>query len=144
MLSLIKFNLHYETVIDQMLNVFHQLLSFNSAGPLKCPIRKMVGSQGHLTVWAVPRLQCVLTKKSFTEDFSKLINFQITYCKKFHCLLSKYSQHCLTAYWSKASSLLPTDQLDFSWTLEMSNWQNYRFVRSSDSVSSFLSTLCRS
>ena len=42
---------------------------------------------------------------------------------------------------SEDTSLLPIDQLDFSWTLEMSDQQNDWFARPSDSVKSSLSTL---
>ena len=46
-----------------------------------------------------------------------------------------------TALESEATSFLPTDQLDFSWTLKMSDRQNDRFARPSDSVKRSLSTL---
>ena len=42
---------------------------------------------------------------------------------------------------SEAASLTPTDQLDFSWTLEMSNRHNAWFARPSDSVKRSPSTL---
>ena len=45
---------------------------------------------------------------------------------------------------SEARSLLPTDQLDFSRTLKMSDRQNDRFARPSDCLKSSLSTLCAS
>ena len=44
-------------------------------------------------IWAVSRLQCVLVKNSFTENFSTWVNFQITHCEKFDCPLSKISMH---------------------------------------------------
>ena len=49
-----KISLHYQTVIDQRLTVFHQLFSWTSVEPSTCPIDKMIGLQEHLRVWAVP------------------------------------------------------------------------------------------
>ena len=43
---------------------------------------------------------------------------------------------------SEARSLLPTDQLDFSWTLEMSDRQNNWFAGPSYSLGSSMITLC--
>ena len=83
-------------MIYQSLTAFHQLFSWTSAGLSKCLMNKMIGSQGQLTVWAVPRVKCVLAKNSFTEHFWKWINFQITHCKEFHYPLSKISLHCQT------------------------------------------------
>ena len=40
---------------------------------------------------------------------------------KVHCLLDKIRLHLPTAHWSEANSFLPTVQLDFSCTLEMSD-----------------------
>ena len=40
---------------------------------------------------------------------------------------------------SEPRMFLPTVQLDFSWTLEMSDRQNHRFARTSDSLSSSMS-----
>ena len=41
--ALSKISLHYQNVIDQRLTVFHQLFSWTSVGPSKCPIDKMIG-----------------------------------------------------------------------------------------------------
>ena len=49
-----KISLHYQTVIDQRVTVLHQLFSWISVGPSKCPINKMIGLQDHLTVRVVP------------------------------------------------------------------------------------------
>ena len=65
----------------------------------------------------------------YPEALSKLI----------HCPLSKFSLHSLTASWPKASRILSTIQLDFSWTLEMSDRQNDRFARPSEGLSKFSS-----
>ena len=89
-------SLHYQTAIDQKLTVLHQLLSWTEVGPSKCPIDKKIGSQDHLTVWGVPSVPCVLSKNSFTENFSKWINFRIRHCKKFYCPLIKVSLHYQT------------------------------------------------
>ena len=45
-----KISLHYQTVIDHRLTVFQQLFSWTCVGLSKCPIDKMIGLQGHLTV----------------------------------------------------------------------------------------------
>ena len=45
---------------------------------------------------------------------------------------------------SEATSLLPTDQLDFSLTLEISDQQNDRLARACDNLKSSLTTLCKS
>ena len=107
-----KINLHYQTVIDQRLTVIHQLFIWTSAGPSKCSIYKMCGSQGHLTVWRVPSVPSVLDENSFTELFSKWINIQIRHCKKFHCPLSKTSLH----YQTVIDQRLTVFHQLFSWT----------------------------
>ena len=71
--ALSKISLHYQNVIDQRLTVFHQLFSWTSVGPSKCPIDKMIGSQDHLRVLAIPWMPCVLSENSFTEMFLKVI-----------------------------------------------------------------------
>ena len=60
-----KFSLRYQTVIDQGLTVFHQLFSWTSAGPSKCLIAKMIGSQGHLWVLAYPQVQHYIIQRLF-------------------------------------------------------------------------------
>ena len=67
-----KISLHYQSAIDQRLTVIHQMFSWTSAGPSKFPIHKMSGSQGHLTVWRVPKVPSVLDKNSFTKNFFKM------------------------------------------------------------------------
>ena len=64
-----QISLRYQTVIDQRLTVFHQLFSWTSVEPWKCPIDKMIGSQGCLTVSGVPWLPRVKAENSFTETF---------------------------------------------------------------------------
>ena len=128
-----KISLYYQTVTDQRLTAFHQLFTWASAGPSKCPIDKMISLQGYLTIWRVHWLHWLTAPP--LAIFSKWIIFQITYCKKIHCHLIKFSLHSLTTSWSKASSLSPTVQLDLSWTLKMSDQQNDRFPRPSETLS---------
>ena len=61
--------------------------------------------------------------------------------KKISNDFDKMSLFFQTVLESDPASLLPADQLDFSWTLEMSDRQDDRFARPSDSVKSSLSTL---
>ena len=82
-----KVSLHYQTVIDQRLRVIHQPFSWTSVGPSKCPIDKIIASQGYLTVLGVTWLPCVPAENSFTEMLLHMNNFQIRHCKKFHCFL---------------------------------------------------------
>ena len=115
-----------------------------SVGPSKFPIYKMIGLQGYLTVWGIPWVPCAQAKNSITEIFSKGIIFEIMPCKKVYCSLFKFSLHSLTASWSEASNLSTNVQLDFSWTLEISDQQNDRFARPTNSLSNSLSTMCAS
>ena len=59
--------------------------------------------------------------------------------KNVYCPLTNITLHSLAASWSETSSLSPNVQLDFSWTLEMSDRENDRFARTSGSLSSSLS-----
>ena len=68
-----KISLHYQSAIYHWLTVFHQLFSWTSAELSKWAIDKMIGSQGHLNVWAVPGeqydiIQKLLQSKSFEMD----------------------------------------------------------------------------
>ena len=110
------------------------MFSWTSVRLSKCPIDKMILSQDHLTLWKVLWVPSVLAKNSITNFFYKWINFEMRH--NIHCLLSKISLHSLTASWANASSLLPTVQLDFSWTLKMSDQQNDCLARTSDNLSS--------
>ena len=55
--------------------------------------------------------------------------------KKFNKIFDKISLLFQTVFESETRSLLPTVQLDFSWTLEMSDQQNDRLVRLSEGLS---------
>ena len=69
---LFKISLHYQTVIDQRLTVFHRLFSCTSVGPLKCLINKMIGSEVHLTGWEIPWVALVTAKNSFADNFFEM------------------------------------------------------------------------
>ena len=91
-----KIRLHYQTVIGQRLTVFHQLFSWTSFGPNKCPIAKMIGSQDHLTVLGVfPWYSVYILRTTLLKFFSKSIIFEIRHCRKIHCPLCKFSLHSL-------------------------------------------------
>ena len=50
--------------------------------------------------------------------------------------------HLQTVLESEARIFLPTVQLDFSWTLEMSDRQNDRLARPSGSLKSSVKSIC--
>ena len=54
--ALNKFSLHSLTACYQRLADAQQLFSWTSVRPSKCSINKIIGSQGHLRVWASPRV----------------------------------------------------------------------------------------
>ena len=81
-----KISLHYQSMIDQRLTLFHQLFSWTSVGPPKFPIDKIVSLQGHLTVWRVLWVPSVLAKNSITELFLQMNKFWNEALKK--CSLS--------------------------------------------------------
>ena len=67
-----------------------------TVGPSKCPINKMIGSQGHLTVWRVPWVLCEQAKSSLLKFFSKWIIFQIRHFKKLIAVYIDYKKVKLT------------------------------------------------
>ena len=74
-----------------------------------------------------------LHRKFFTNKFlNKLF-------KKFHCDLSKINLHNQTVIDQQVKSPSPTVQLDFSWTLKMSDRWKDLLTRSSECLSSSLS-----
>ena len=88
---------------DQRLARFHHLFSWTSVGLSKCPIDKMIASQGHLTVWRAPWVPSVLAKNSITEFFAQMNKIlKLGFKKSIHCRLSKISLHSLTASWLEA------------------------------------------
>ena len=102
--TLSKINLHSQTS--------HQLFSWTRVGLSKCPIDKIIGSQGHLTVSRVPWVPSVLAKNSITEVFFQINKFWNYALKKVPYPLSKISLHYVTA---PPSQLTVFHQL-FSWT----------------------------
>ena len=62
--------------------------------------------------------------------------------KKINPDFDKISLLFETVLESEVRSLLLTLQLNFSWTLKISDWQNDRFAGPSDSLSNSLSTMC--
>ena len=62
--------------------------------------------------------------------------------KKINRAFDKISLLFQTVLELKAKRLLQTVQLEFSWTLEMSDRQNDRFARLSDSLKNFVSNIC--
>ena len=115
-----KLSLLLQTVLESEARGFLALFSWTSVGLSQCPIDKIIGWEGHLTVWKVTRVESVLTKNSINEFFLKEINLQVRHRKNVHCPLSCINLHSLTGSRSETSSVSPTVQLDFSWTLEMS------------------------
>ena len=115
-----KISLRYQTVIDQRLTVFQQLFRWTSVGLSKCPIDKMIGLQGNMTVWAYPQVQHYIIQSLFQtylgtrsqKCFWKSLKFNIRRCKNFHCSLINISLHYQTVIDQK---LTVSHQL-FSWT----------------------------
>ena len=120
-----KSSLHYYTVIDQRWPVFHQLFSWTWVGASKCSIHKMIDWQSE----QLPNYHVYLVRNLSQKIFCKCIVFEIRHFRKVHYPFCKFSLHSLTASWSEVSSLSPIVQLDFSWTLGMSNQQSDRLPR---------------
>ena len=57
---------------NQRLESINQLFSWTSVGPSKCQIDNMIGLQGHVMVWAIPLLPCVLAENFFSENFLQI------------------------------------------------------------------------
>ena len=100
--------------------------------------------------------------------FWKSLKFKMSHCKNFQCTLSKiclYHQtvidqrplsftNCSVGLQLDPPNLQSTKLLvrkaiwgskhmpDFSWTLELSDWQNDRFARPSESLRNSLNTMC--
>ena len=79
---------------------------------------------------------------SFKVNSFEMIQFPNQPLKKINCASDKISLLLQTVLESEARIFLQTVQLDFSWTLEMSDRQNDRFARPSDSLKSSVSTIC--
>ena len=103
----------------------------------KYPINEMIGLQGYLTVWTVPWLP-LISARMFSKAYFRKLYFQASNTKIFRCSSNKIWLNSQTVSWSQVSSCSPTIQLDFNWTLEMSNQRNDRFARSSGNLNSSL------
>ena len=65
-----------QLLLGQRLAAFHhQLFSWISVGPSKCSIDKMIGLQGHLAFWGVPRELCVHAKNSISKNILRMNKF---------------------------------------------------------------------
>ena len=145
---LIKLACFFKRFSNQRQEAICQLFGWTSAGPSKCPIDKMIGWQSHMSISPSatlhnPEALSKLSGNSLTKIFWKSLKFKIRRCRNFQCPLSKISLHFQTD-WLEANCLSPTVQLDFSWTLEMSDQQNDWLSRPSESLKSSLTVLCRS
>ena len=81
------------------------------------------------------------SRTSFKRNSSEINQFPYQLLKKINSAFDKISQLFQTVLKSEAKTLLQTVQLDFSWGLEMSDQQNDRFARLSDSLKSSVSTI---
>ena len=94
-----------------------------------------------------PECKMTSSRGSFTENsFEKSLEmseFPNNPLKRnFTPAFNKISLAFQTGLELEARRLLLTVQLDFSWTLKMSDRQNDRFARPSDSLKSSVSTIC--
>ena len=98
----IKLDCFFKLFWNQSLETFWQLFGWTSVGPSKCPIDKIMGSQGHRNFWAVSRVPSAPAKNSFPQKtFSKWKNVQSKHCRKFHCPLSKIGLHYQTVIYHR-------------------------------------------
>ena len=84
------------------------------------------------------------SRGSFKANSFEINEFRNQPSKKINPAFHKINLLFQTVLKSEGGSLLPTVQLDFSWALEMSNRQNDRLARPSDSLSNSMSTMCAS
>ena len=122
-------------MINQRLTVFHQLFSWTSSGSPKSPFDKMIVRKAIWQSEEFPDYPMYRLRAPSLKIFSKGIIFQITFFKKVHCPLSKFSLHSLTAFWAAFHQLI-------SQTLKMSNQQKDWFARPSESQSNSFNTMC--
>ena len=78
-------------LVDHKLLSFCQSFILTSVGPSKCPIDKVIGSQGHLTVGAVLWVQYEISNRLFQSYFFKITEFPNQTLKKVYCTLDKIS-----------------------------------------------------
>ena len=137
----IKLACFFKLFENQRLEAFSQLFSWTSVGYSKCPINKMIGLQGHLSVWAFPRVQYYIIESPFKASSVKMNEFPNQPLKRINNDFDKISLLFQFVLKSEARRPLPTAQLDFRWTLDMSDRQTDWFARTSDSLSNFFSTM---
>ena len=101
----------------------------------------MIGLQGHMSVWAFPWVQYYIIESPFKPNSVKMNEFPNQPLKRISNDFDKISLLFQFALESEARSLLPTAQLDFRWTLDMSDQQTDWFATTSDSLSNSFSTM---
>ena len=92
-----------------------------------------------LTKWSVrkdiwmseqfPEFNMTSCRNSFKVNSFQMIQFPNQLLNKINCAFDKISLISQTVLKSETRSFLPTVQLDFSWTLEMSNCQNVQSTK---------------
>ena len=87
--------------------------------------------------------ECNMTscRNSLKVNSFEMIQFPNQPLKKINCAFEKISQLLQTVLESESRNFLPTVQLDFSWTLQMSDPQNDWFARRSDTLKSSVSNI---
>ena len=76
----------------------------------------------------VPECNMTSYRNSFKVNSFEMIQFPNQPLKKINCAFDKISLLLQTVLESEVRSFLPTVQLDFNWTLEMSDRQNDWFA----------------
>ena len=137
----IKLSCFFKLFENQRLEAFFQLFSWTSVGYSKYPINKMIGLKGHMSVWAFPRVQYYIIESPFKANSVKMNEFVNQPLKRISNDFDKISLLFQFVLKSEARSLLPTAQLDFRWTLDMSDPQTDWFARTFDSLSNFFNTM---
>ena len=84
------------------------------------------------------------SRGSFKANFFEMTQIPNQPVKIINRAFDKISLLFQTVLESEARNLSPTVQLDFSWTLQITDQQNARFARASDSLRSSQSTMCSS
>ena len=89
-------------------------------------------------------LECNMTSSigSFKTNSLEMMQFPNQPLKNFNRAFDKISLLFQTVLELEAKSLIPSVQLDFSWTLKMSDRQNDWFARPSNSLKNSVSTIC--
>ena len=75
-----KISLLFQTVLESEAKNLLPTVQLDFSWLSKCPIDKMVGSQGYQTVWEVPRIPCVRILQGHrcgNEQISKEVSYKI-------------------------------------------------------------------